>query len=85
MNTNTYMTAEFSDLLNKVGNVNYDINKSFTQYAGFLEGLMGGMFYELNEEQKKYYLKRAKDKLMELEAERYYKELNAYQTNQTND
>ena len=67
-----YMNAEFSDLLHKVGEVAYDVNKSFTQYAGFLEGLMGGMFYELTEDQKKYYLKRAADKLRELEAERFY-------------
>ena len=67
-----YINAEFSDLLHKVGEVAYDVNKSFTQYAGFLEGLMGGMFYELTEDQKKYYLKRAADKLRELEAERFY-------------
>jgi hypothetical protein len=30
------------------------------------------MFYELSLEQKKYYLKRAEDKLRELEAERFY-------------
>ncbi len=69
-----YMNSEFSDLLRKVGDVAYDVNKSFTQYAGFLEGLMGGMFYELSEDQKKYYLKRAADKLREFEAERFYKE-----------
>ena len=69
-----YMNSEFGDLLHKVGEVAYDVNKSFTQYAGFLEGLMGGMFYELTEDQKKYYLKRAADKLREFEAERFYKE-----------
>ena len=74
IDTSKYMNAEFSDLLHKVGDVAYDVNKSFTQYAGFLEGLMGGMFYELSLEQKKYYLKRAADKLRELEAERFYKE-----------
>ena len=67
-------TAEFYDTLNKVGSVSYDIKKSFTHYAGFLEGLMGGMFYELSEEQKKYYLKRAAEKLNEFEAERFYME-----------
>ena len=67
-----YMNSEFGDLLHKVGEVAYDVNKSFTQYAGFLEGLMGGMFYELTEDQKKYYLQRAADKLRELEAERFY-------------
>ena len=72
IDTSKYMNAEFSDLLHKVGDVAYDVNKSFTQYAGFLEGLMGGMFYELSYEQKKYYLKRAADKLRELEAERFY-------------
>ena len=66
--------SEFSDLLHKVGDVAYDVNKSFTQYAGFLEGLMGGMFYELSDEHKKYYIKRAKEKLREFEAERFYKE-----------
>ena len=72
IDTSKYMNSEFSDLLHKVGDVAYDVNKSFTQYAGFLEGLMGGMFYELTEDQKKYYLKRAADKLRELEAERFY-------------
>ena len=74
IDTSKYMNSEFSDLLRKVGDAAYDVNKSFTQYAGFLEGLMGGMFYELTEEQKKYYLKRAADKLREFEAERFYKE-----------
>lgn len=67
-------TAEFYDTLNKVGSVSYDIKKSFTHYAGFLEGLMSGMFHELSEENKKYYIKRVADKLRELEAERFYQE-----------
>ena len=65
-------TAEFNDVLVKVGGVSYDINKSFTQYAGFLEGLMYGMFHELSDDHKKYYVKRVADKLRELEAERFY-------------
>ena len=74
IDTSKYMNSEFSDLLHKVGDVSYDIKKNFTHYAGFLEGLMGGMFYELSEEQKKYYLKRAADKLREFEAEQFYME-----------
>ncbi len=72
IDTSKYMNAEFSDLLHKVGDVSYDIKKNFTHYAGFLEGLMGGMFYELSEDNKKYYIKRVADKLRELEAERFY-------------
>ena len=71
-NNNGEGTAEFYDTLVKVGKVSYDINGSFTQYAGFLEGLMGGMFYELSDEYKRYYVKRVVEKLRELEAERFY-------------
>lgn len=69
MSTERY--AEFLDLANNVGNVSYDIKKSFTFYAGFLEGLIGGMFCELDDSTKAYYIKRMKDKLFELEAERF--------------
>lgn len=73
MTSKYFGISEFNDTLHNVGDVWYDMNKSFTSYAGFLEGLMQGMFYELDDEQKVYYLKRAKSKLLELEMERLYK------------
>ena len=69
--TSSERYAEFLDLANKVGNVSYDMKKSFTHYAGFLEALMGGMFCELDDTVKAYYIKRMRDKLFELEAERF--------------
>lgn len=69
--TSSERYAEFLDLANSVGNVSYDIKKSFTHYAGFLEGLIGGMFCELDDSTKAYYIKRMKEKLFELEAERF--------------
>lgn len=59
----------FYQLLYNVGNASYNLNRNFTNYAGFLEGLMGGMFYDLSEEKKAYYVKRAREKLAELALE----------------
>lgn len=66
-------TIEFAETLARIGSVSYDLNKNFNHYAGFLEGLMGGMFYDLSEETKKYYIKRADEKLRELYIEQINK------------
>ncbi len=63
-------SEEFSDVLGKVGKVSYDIHNDFSRYAGFLEGLMYGMFHDLSDHRKKYYVKRVTDELHELKAER---------------
>ncbi len=73
IDTSKYMNAEFSDLLHKVGDVSFDLKKNFTHYAGFLEGLMGGMFADLEDDKKVYYIKRAKEKLAELSLEQMTK------------
>ena len=60
----------FYQLLANVGSEYYELNKNFTSYAGFLEGLMGAMFDELDESKQVYYVKRAREKLAELALER---------------
>ena len=64
---------EFTETLVKIGDASYDLKKNFTHYAGFFEGLMGGMFADLEDDKKVYYIKRAKEKLAELSLEQMTK------------
>ena len=64
---------DFNQTLTKIGDASFDLKKNFTHYAGFLEGLMGGMFDDLEDDKKVYYIKRAKDKLAELSLEQMTK------------
>jgi len=68
-----YGSSDFTQTLTKIGDVSYDLKKNFTHYAGFLEGLMGGMFADLEDDKKVYYIKRAKEKLAELSLEQMTK------------
>lgn len=65
---NTKHFGEFYRSLIDLGEVSYDECKSFTQYAGILESWVGDMFCELDEVQQQMFMKRVKDKIIDIKA-----------------